>query len=133
MIYDRRLALPIQADMVLRQEPTDGDLGFIGIGTAIFLGAGGLIASLLGGGWLWTKHEELELEEDFNRWREIYQNPPYNMTPDEAIAAARGIVPSDKGFDFGFNAPTAIVVVGSLFALYVGSQLVVKWLSPGKK
>jgi hypothetical protein len=118
--------------MVLSQEPTDGDLGVIGIGTAIFLGAGGLIASLLGGGWLWTKHEELELEEEFNRWRDIYQNPPYNMTPEEAIAAARGIMPSD-GFDFGLNVPTVILVGGSLFALYVGSQVLVKWLSPGKK
>lgn len=130
MLYDRRLPLPIHGDMVLQQQPTDGDLG--GIFTALAIG-GGLIASLLGSGWLWTKHEELELEEEFNRWREIYQNPPYNMTPDEAIAAARGIVPSDKGFDFGLNAPTLILAVGSLFALYVGSQLVVKWLSPGKK
>jgi hypothetical protein len=132
MFIDGRLPLPIQAAGVLRQEPTDGDLGLIGIGTAIFLGAGGLIASLLGGGWLWTKHEELELEEEFNKWRKIYQDPPYNMTAEEAIAAARGELPTE-GFNFGLNAPTVILVAGSLFALYVGSQVLVKWLSPGKK
>jgi len=131
MLIDRRLPLPIHGSRVLSQEPADGDLG--GIFTAIGLGAGALIATLFGGGLLWTKHEELELEEEFNRWREIYQNPPYNMTPQEAIAAARGVVPSQKGFEFGLNVPTAIIIGGGLFALYVGSQVVVKWLSPGKK
>lgn len=131
MFIDRRLPLSIQGDRFLSKEPTDGDLGFIGVGTAIVLGIGASIASLLGGGWLWTKHEENELEEEFNRWREIYQKPPYNMTPEEAIAAARGVVPP-VGFDFGLNAPTAILVVGGIIAAYVGSKVVIAWLSPGK-
>jgi hypothetical protein len=116
--------------MVLQNQPTDGDLGGL---TLILLGVGAGVASLLSGGWLWTKHEELELEEEFNRWREIYQNAPYNMTVEEAIAAARGIVLSDKGFDFGFNATSAALVVGGLVTLYIGSQLVIRWLSPDKK
>lgn len=128
MFIDRRLPLPILADGILGQEPTDGDLGSV---TLIALGIGAGIASLLGGGWLWTKHEELELEEEFNRWREIYQKPPYNMTPEEAILASRGVVPP-VGFDFGLNAPTAILVVGGLIAAYVGSKVVIAWLSPGK-
>lgn len=132
MLIDRILPLPIHGDMTLNQAPDDGALGFIGIGTAIVIGAGALV-SLLGGGWLWTKHEELELEEEFNRWREIYQQPPYNMLPDDAIRAARGELPPGEGFELGFNAPTVILAVGSLFALYVGSQLVISWLSPGKK
>lgn len=130
MLIDRGLPLPVHGDMVLNQAPGNGDLG--GIFTVLAIG-GGLIASLLGTGWLWTKHEELELEEEFNRWREIYQQPPYNMLPEDAIRAARGELPPEEGFQLGFNAPTVILAVGSLFALYVGSQLVISWLSPGKK
>lgn len=129
MFIDGHVPLPIQANMVLQNEPENGDLGVIGIGTAIFLGAGGLIASLLGGGWLWTKHEEHQLDEQYYKWVEIYQNPPYNMLPEDAVRAARGELASE-GFTFGLNAPTVLVVVGSLVALYVGSQLVIKWLSP---
>lgn len=132
MLIDRGLPLPIHADMVLNQAPANGDLGFIGIGTAIVLGAGALVGTLLGGGYLWTKHEEHELEEEYYKWLEIYQNPPYNMLPEDAVRAARGEL-KPEGFDFGLNAPTLILVAGSLFALYVGSQLVISWLSPGKK
>lgn len=128
MLVNQRLTLPLQGAMVLQNEPANGDLGFIGIGTAVGIGAG-VIASLLGGGWLWTKHEEHQLDEQYYKWVEIYQNPPYNMLPEDAVRAARGELPSE-GFTFGFNAPTVIVVVGSLVALYVGSQLVIKWLSP---
>lgn len=137
MFVNGNLPLPLQGNMVLRQdgqEGGDGDLG--AIFTSLVIGGGVLIASLLGGGWLWTKHEELELAEEegeeFRKWREIYQNPPYNMLPADAIRAARGIV-KPSGFDFGLNAPTVILVGASVFALYVGSQVVISWLSPGKK
>lgn len=132
MLYDRRLPLAIHGDMVLQQQPTDGDLGFIGIGTALVIGGGALVASLLGGGWLWTKHEEHELEEQYFKWLEIYQGAPYYLPPEEAARYARGELPPE-GLEFGLNPPTVAFVVGSLFALYVGSKLVISWLSPGKK
>jgi len=127
MLYDRRLLLPIHGERILQQGASDGSLGSL---TLILLGVGAGISSLLAGGWLWTKHEELELEEEYYKWLEIYQSPPYNMSPEDAIRAARGIVPSGKDFEFGLNAPTAIMVGGGLFLLYVGSKVVVNWLSP---
>lgn len=131
MLIERHLPLSLQGGMVLSQQAdADGDLGFIG--TAIGIGVG-LIASLLGGGYLWTRHEENKLDAEYYKWLEIYQSPPYDMLPEDAVRAARGELPAGKGFNFGLNASTVILVAGSLFALYVGSQVVVSWLSPDKK
>lgn len=114
---------PSDADL-----PPDGDLGSI---TAIIIGIGSM-ASLLGGGYLWTQHEEHQREMKYFELLEKYQQPPHNLSPAEAAACATGQIP-DEGFKFGLNATSAIIVAGSLLGLYVGSQVLLSWFVPGKK
>ena len=118
----------------MRQAPSEADLtpdGDLGSITAILIGIGSM-ASLLGAGHLWTKHEEHQLDMKYYELLEKYQQAPYNLSPAGAAAYASGQIP-DKGFKFGLNTTAAIIVAGSLLGLYVGSQVLLSWFVPGKK
>jgi len=113
--------LPQQAAPVLSQG--NGEFGFA-LTTALVIGA----ATLLGGGTLWQFHEKREEQSEYLKCIETYTAPPYNMPPEEAGMMCRG--EEVKGFKFGMNAQTLILIVGSVFGMWFVTQLL---LSAAKK
>lgn len=112
--------VPVQqvANAVLQQQGgSDGQLE--GVFIPILIGAGSLI---LGGGGLWHLHERHTEKEAYQDCLDKYTSPPFNSSPQEAALVCAGAV-QPKGFKFGLNAPTFILVAGSVFGLWFLSQL----------
>lgn len=108
--------LPQQAAPVLSQ--TDGEFGWVfPLVPAIYAG----VAALLGAGTLWQFHEKREERSDYLECIETYTAAPYNMAPEEAGMMCRG--EAVKGFKFGLNAKTLILVVASVFGMWFVTQL----------
>jgi len=129
MVISRQtgFTLPQQAAPVLAQTP--GEFGFA-LTTALLIGAG----TLLGGGTIWQFNKKREERSDYLNCIETYTVSPYNMPPQEAAMMCGGQV--DRGFDFGLNAKTFILIAGSLFGLWFVTQLMmtaVKTKIGGKK
>lgn len=120
MILTRSAPLPVAAHAVLGQEPADGQLGLFPI-IPVLIGGG---AFLLGGGTLWHLHERHTEKEAYQKCVEKYTSPPHNMSPSEAALVCTGEV-KPKGFKFGLNAPTFVLVAGSLFGLWFVTQLMI--------
>jgi hypothetical protein len=130
MIISRQtgFTLPQQAAPLLAQTGS-GEFGFAFLP---FLAIGA--ATFLGGGTLWAFHEKREERSDYLKCIETYTAAPYSMAPEEAGMMCRGEV--DKGFDFGLNAKTFILIAGSVFGLWFVTQLMmtaVKTKIGGKK
>jgi hypothetical protein len=115
------------ADGILRQTPSEGFSGELGGGFGvlplipILVGGGALI---LGGGTLWHLHERHTEKEAYQDCLSKFTRDPYNMPPAEAALACTGEV-KPKGFKFGLNAPTFIVVAGGAFGLWFMTQLMI--------
>lgn len=108
------------AEMILLQQPSDGEIAGFGLPFLPILAAGS--ALILGGGTLWHLHERHTEKTEYQECLEKYTNPPFNMSPEEAALVCKGVV-KPKGFEFGLNAPTFILVAGSVFGLWFMSQL----------
>lgn len=111
------LTLPQQASPVLAQTPSEanGEFGFA-ITTALLLG-GGL---LLGSGGLWQLNKKREERTDYLGCVEKYTSAPYNMPPSEAAMVCSG--QPVGGFEFGLNAKTAVLMIGSVFGMWFLTQ-----------
>lgn len=114
------------ADGLLSRTPSEG---FSGVGPGfgvlplipILVGGGALI---LGGGTLWHLHERHTETEAYQDCLDKFTKDPYNMPPSEAALACTGEV-KPKGFKFGFNAPTFLLVAGGTFGLWFMTQLMI--------
>lgn len=114
---------PMQAaNMVLAQTPADGFSGELGLPILPIIIGGG--AFLLGGGTLWHLHERHTEKTDYQKCLEKYTSEPHNMAPEEAALVCKGDV-KPKGFKFGLNAPTFVLVAGSVFGLWFMTQLMI--------
>lgn len=105
--------LPQQAAPVLSQTPS-GEFGWI---LPVIIGA----STLLGAGTLWQFHEKREERSDYLGCIEKYTSNPYSMAPQEAAMMCGGEV--DKGFKFGLNAPSFILIAASVFGMWFVTQL----------
>lgn len=121
MVISRQtgFTLPQQAAPVLSQ--SDGEFGWI---LPVIIGA----STLLGAGTLWQFHEKREEQSAYLECIETYTAPPYNMAPEEAGMMCRG--EEVKGFKFGLNAQTFLLIAGSVFGMWFVTQLL---LSAAKK
>jgi len=109
---------------ILSQRPSEafsGDLGNPFPLIPLLIGGGALV---LGGGTLWHLHERHTEKEAYQDCLDKYTKDPYNMSPQEAALACTGEV-KPKGFRFGLNAPTFILVAGSAFGLWFMTQLMI--------
>jgi len=96
---------------------TDGQLGIAFI-PLILIGA----TTLLGGGTLWVLHEKHTEKELYFECIEENTAPKGAMSPQEAkIYCSPGLKP--KGFSFGLNVPTLLLVGGIGFGLWFTTQL----------
>lgn len=112
----RQAAIPALNSAPLQ---TDGQLGFAFI-PAILIGA----VSLLGGGTLWVLHEKHTEKELYFECIEENTAPTGAMSPEEAkIYCSPGLKP--KGFRFGLNVPTFLLVGGIGFGLWFTTQLMI--------
>lgn len=118
MLISRGLGftLPQQAAPVLSQG--DGEFGFVLPAAALIYGG---VAALLGAGTLWQFHEKREERSDYIGCIEQYTSAPYNMPPQEAAMMCGGEV--SRGFKFGLNATTFILVAASVFGMWFVTQL----------
>ena len=123
MILTRGASFSVTADAILSQQRADGFAGELGVFPLIpvLIGGGAL---LLGGGTLWAFHERHTEKEAYQECVDKYTSPPYNMPPAEAALVCKGEV-KPKGFQFGLNAPTFILIAGSLFGLWFITQLMI--------
>jgi hypothetical protein len=96
---------------VLSQAPGDGELGFA-LTTALIVGSG----LLLGGGTIWQFHEKRQEKSDYLECVEKYTSAPYSMPPSEAAMVCSGEAP--KGFEWGLNSQTVIVLIASVFGMW---------------
>ncbi len=96
----------------------NGELGFPLI--PVLIGAG---ATILGGGTLWHLHERHQEAEAYQDCLRKFTSEPYNMSPQEAGLVCSGQV--KKGFQFGLNAPTFVLIGGSIFGLWFITQLMI--------
>ncbi|KKN57095.1 hypothetical protein LCGC14_0565670 [marine sediment metagenome] len=110
------LTLPQQAAPLLSQTP--GEFGFA-ITTALIIGAG----TLLGGGTLWQFHEKRKERSDYLECIETYTAAPYSMAPEEAAMMCGGEV--QKGFKFGMNAQSFLLIAASVFGMWFVTQLMI--------
>lgn len=108
------------ASAILQSAGFGGELGIPLI--PILIGGG---AFILGGGTLWHLHERHTEKGAYLDCVEKYTSEPYNMSPDEAALVCTGEV-KPKGFKFGFNAPTFILIAGSAFGLWFMTQLMIQ-------
>lgn len=121
------------ANLVLAQQPAeavDGEMaGIAGFGFALLpvLIAGSSL--ILGGGTLWHLHERHTEKTEYQECLEKYTAAPFNMSPEEAALVCTGEV-KPKGFQFGLNAPTFLLVAGSVFGLWYMSQLFLQAAKP---
>ena len=106
--------LPQQAAPVLSQ--TDGEFGWLPVVPLIYGG----VAALLGAGTLWQYNRKRDERSDYLACIETYTAAPYNMAPEEAGLMCRG--EKVKGFDFGLNAKTFILVAASVFGMWFVTQ-----------
>ena len=113
---EKGFTLPQQAAPLLSQTP--GEFGFA-LTTALIIGAG----TLLGGGTLWQFHEKRKERSDYIGCIEQYTAAPYNMPPQEAAMMCGGEVP--KGFKFGLNAGSFILIAASVFGMWFVTQLMI--------
>lgn len=120
MIISRQtgLTLPQQAAPLLSQTP--GEFGVIGLTTALIIGAG----TLLGGGTIWQFHEKRKERSDYLECIETYTAAPYSMAPEEAAMMCGGEV-GGKGFKFGMNAQSFILIAASVFGMWFVTQLMI--------
>lgn len=96
-----------------------GELG-IAFLPAIIIGA----VSLLGGGTLWVLHEKHTEKEAYYKCIEENAAPTGVMSAEEAkLFCSPGLEP--KGFEFGLNAPTFLLVGGIGFGLWFVTQLMI--------
>lgn len=101
---------------------TDGDLGWIWIPFA----AAGM---LLSGGGLWHLHEKQTEKSDRLKCIEKYTDPkgPWKLTPEKAADICSPLYEPKKGFEFGINLPSLVIVGGSIFGLwFLASMLIHK-------
>ncbi len=110
--------LPQQTGPVLSQAPGNGDLGFA-LTTALLIGSG----LLLGGGTIWQFHEKREERSDYLECVEKYTSAPYNMPPSEAAMVCSGEAP--KGFKWGLNTQTVLILAASVFGLWFLKDLMI--------
>jgi len=111
--------LPQQAAPVLSQ--SDGEFGWI---LPAILG----VSSVLGVGTIWQFNKKREERSDYLKCIETYTAPPYSMAPEEAGMMCRG--EEVRGFKFGMNAQTFILIAASVFGMWFVTQLL---LSAAKK
>ena len=95
-----------------------GEFGFA-LTTALIIGAG----TLLGGGTLWQFHEKRKERSDYLGCIEKYTATPYSMAPEEAAMMCGGEVP--RGFKFGLNAGSFILIAASVFGMWFVTQLMI--------
>lgn len=110
---------------VLAQSPPEGFSGDLGNPIPlipIIIGGG---AFILGGGTLWHLHERHTEKEAYQSCLDKFTTSPYNMPAEEAARACKGEV-KPKGFQFGLNAPTFLLIGGSAFGLWFMTQLMIK-------
>lgn len=104
---------PEQAAPVL----SDGEFGILPLVPLLYGG----VAALLGAGTLWQFNKKREERSDYLECIEKFTAPPYNMPPEEAGSVCRG--EKVKGFDFGLNTKTFILIAGSVFGMWFVTQL----------
>lgn len=93
--------------------------GQLGLWPLILVGAA---TTILGGGTLWAFHEKHTEKEMYFKCIEDNTAPKGIMSPEEAkIYCSPGLKP--KGFSFGLNAPTFLLVGGIGFGLWFITQL----------
>lgn len=100
-----------QAAPILSQAPGNGELGFP-ILAALLVGSG----LVLGGGTLWQFNKKREERSDYLECVEKYTSAPYSMPPSEAAMVCSGETP--KGFQFGLNAQTILILTASVFGMW---------------
>jgi len=119
VIVENTGSLPQLADSILQGQAADAQLeGFF---IPALIGAGSLI---LGGGTLWHFHERHTEKTDYQECLEKYTAAPFSMDPEKAALVCAGEVKAE-GFKFGLNAPTFVLVAGSVFGLWFMTQLMI--------
>jgi len=121
MVISRQTGFTLaqQAGPVLSRTPSeDGEFGFA-ITTALLLGGG----FLLGGGTIWQLNEKRKERSDYLKCVETYTAAPYNMPPSEAAMVCSG--QEVKGFKFGMNAQSFILIAASVFGMWFVTQLMI--------
>lgn len=98
----------------LLAQPQSGELGVFPL-IPVAIGAGSL---LLGGGYLWTRHEQHTEVDRYHSCLEEYTTAPYNMDPAEAGLVCSGEA-KHIGFRLGFNTPTFIIAGSAAFAIWL--------------
>ena len=124
MIYEQSM-IPLQAAArpFLSTEgevgaPGNGELGIAWIPIAI--GS----SLLLGGGTLWEFRQRRGAVQDYRECVEKFSSAPYNEPAEIAAQICSGEV-SPKGFKWGLNAGTIILVAGSIFGMWFATQLMI--------
>lgn len=109
----RKAAIPALNNTLIDTE------GQLGLWPLILVGAA---TTILGGGTLWVFHEKHTEKEMYFKCIEDNTAPKGIMSPEEAkIYCSPGLKP--KGFSFGLNAPTLLLVGGIGFGLWFITQL----------
>ncbi len=114
---EKGFTLPQQAAPLLAQAGS-GEFGFAFL-PFVAIGA----ATLLGGGTLWAFHEKRQERTDYIDCIERYTAAPYSMAPEEAAMMCGGEV--QKGFKFGMNAQSFLLIAASVFGMWFVTQLMI--------
>lgn len=123
MLISPPARLPDIARGITDQDEGSGEFGAFPLIPVLIGGAG----FILGGGTLWHLHERHTEKSDYQRCLEKYTDPsgPHRMPPEEAARVCAGKVEA-KGFRFGLNAPTFLIVAGSAFGLWFMTRLMIE-------
>lgn len=124
MIFERSgVTLRQTAGPILSQLPSDGAPGNGELGWVFlpYLAVGA--ASLLGAGTLWQFKRKRDERSDYLECLQTYTSPPYSMPPQEAAMVCGG--EAQGGFNFGLNAPTALLVAASVFGMWLVKDLLI--------